>query len=89
MRWISATQEPEGEMSELVDYKGYPCKSRKLKGSLGAGMVPVDAWFYEDADGLHVLIDPKGKPGVTSTKIPWRKVCAAVDQHRRIRKKIK
>ena len=38
-------------------------------------------WFYEESAGLFVVM--KGHHG----KIPWRKVCAAVDRYRAIRAK--
>jgi hypothetical protein len=59
-------------MSEPTDTDGYPTRPRQLAD--GA------QWFYEQKSGLEVY------PGVcgSTVHIPWRKLCAAVDRHRRI-----
>jgi hypothetical protein len=46
------------------------------------------AWFYEQPNGLGVVIEVhrNGKHVETAmVDIPWRKVCAAVDRHRKIK----
>lgn len=59
-------------MSEPKDSRGYPCNPR---------MLTDDAWFYEEPEGLTVV--QRGGPNTRTCYITWRKLCAAVDRHRR------
>lgn len=63
-------------MAEAKDTDGYPTAPRKVNSA---------QWFYEQKSGLDVY------PGVSGghINIPWRKLCAAVDRHRRITKRNK
>lgn len=45
-------------------------------------------WFYEEPRGVLVVAELRGVTGAhfgtTQTRLPWRKVCAAVDKYRAI-----
>ena len=64
-------------MPEALDHKGYPCAPRKIDSL---------SWFYEQSSGLYVINEPIEGARNTTIIIPWRKLCAAVDRHRKIRK---
>jgi hypothetical protein len=60
-----------------TDKRGYP---------LAPTDVGKTAWFYEEAKGLHVIAQVNAATcGATKALIPWKKVEAAVDRHRRIK----
>ena len=63
-------------MAEKLDYQGYPCKPRQLNDL---------SWFYEGRAGVGVLIQPDAKTNALQTRIPWRKLEAAVDRHRAVK----
>lgn len=61
----------------------YPATPRNLSGGI--------SWFYEQPTGLIVvgelrsLHSAKGEYyGTTQVKIPWSKLCLAVDNHRAV-----
>lgn len=56
-------------MSKEKDQHGYPASPRKIND---------DWWFYEEPKGVYVCFD-----GRASALIPWRKIEAAVDNHRK------
>lgn len=57
-----------------TDEDGYPCAPRQITPA---------AWLYEQKQGVVIVQDVYGRTG--SVTIPWRKVCAAVDRHRKIK----
>lgn len=59
-------------MAHATDVDGYPTKPRQLADG--------SQWFYEQKSGLDIY------PGVAGghVNIPWRKLCAAVDRHRKL-----
>ena len=65
-------------MTEPVDPYGYPCKLRNLTKS---------TWFYEQRGGVDVVV--QHSTNVTITRIPWRKLEAAVDRHRKNKRRLK
>lgn len=67
-------------MPEALDYQGYPRKPRQLTAL---------SWFYEGKSGIDVLIQPDAKTNAVQTRLSWRKLEAAVDRHRRAKKKAK
>lgn len=62
----------------------YPLKSTMLRGK--------KAWFYQDRNGLTVVAqkwDRHGNyHGCTIAGISWTKICAAVDNHRAVQKRL-
>ena len=70
----------EGHMAK--DIYGYPCEPRSLDKNNG------EAWFYELRGGIEVVqeLHRNGELlGTAMVNIPWAKVCAAVDRHRKIK----
>ncbi len=65
-------------MSEQRDHLGYPTTPRKIDGL---------TWFYEQKRGLYVLNEPIEGARCTTIIIPWRKLCAAVDRHRAVKRR--
>lgn len=59
-------------MSKRIDY---PTHSKPLEPR---------SWYYEEPEGITVVHD-QGLARVDQILIPWRKLCAAVDRHRKIR----
>jgi hypothetical protein len=60
--------------------RGYPPKPRHLNEL---------SWFYELRHGLDVLIQPNSTTDAVRTRIPWRRLEAAVDNHRAIKRQKK
>ncbi len=68
-------------MPEKVDYQGYPVKPRYLDRR---------TWYYEQRDGIHLLIEPlTGSKIPLSARLSWRRLEAAVDRHRAVKRKHK
>jgi hypothetical protein len=62
-------------MSDRDEY-GYPCQSR---------VIDELSWFYEQRDGLWIVNEPITGARTTTIKIPWRRLEAAVDHHRKVK----
>lgn len=64
-------------------------KKRKRKYPLGPQRLTATTWFYELPGGLLVAAELRSGfdvyQGTTQTKVPWRKVCAAVDNYRAVK----
>jgi len=67
-------------MAEPLDQHGYPCRSR---------VVDPCTWFYEQKGGLYLVNEPIEGARTTTIVIPWRKLEAAVDRRRRLKRKAK
>jgi hypothetical protein len=61
-------------MAEKLDSRSYPLAPRKICDG---------SWFYEEAAGVIVVAEPHAY--TKQVRIPWRKLEAAVDNHRKIR----
>ncbi len=62
------------------DVYGYPCEPRSIAKD--------EAWFYEEREGMTVVQELRRNGdllGTATVTVPWRKVCAAVDRHRKIK----
>jgi hypothetical protein len=69
-------------MSKAIGEDGYPCAPRQLSET---------AWFYEMRKGINVVAEKREPDGtlvsVVQTVISWRRMCAAVDRHRKVKDK--
>ena len=57
------------------DIYGYPCESRQLDEL---------TWFYEQREGLQLVMELFPGAKTAQVNIPWRRLCSAVDRHRKI-----
>lgn len=65
-------------MPEPIDHQGYPTKPRQIDEL---------SWFYEQRAGLVLVNEPIAGARTTTITIPWRKIEAAVDRRRALKRK--
>lgn len=61
--------------SAVGDKDSYPCRPRQLN--------PL-SWFYERKSGIDVLIQSDEHTNAIQARLSWRRLEAAVDNHRRV-----
>lgn len=57
------------------DIYGYPCEPKALDEM---------TWFYEEREGLQLVIELFEGAKTARAVIPWPMLCRAVDRHRKI-----
>jgi hypothetical protein len=63
-------------------------KRRKRCYPLGSTHVDKRVWFYQLADGMHIIVQHFDKAGqyvcTAQAKVPWKAVTASLSMHRRV-----